>query len=137
VNRTRIRPNTRARISRLLGERGAAAVEFALVLPVILVLLLGIIDLGMYFYSDLQLQQTARDAARYLSLGDEAGAQAVIDHLVSDPPPQTSVSASVTPGAPLAQCSVRLTGRYRFLTPLPGLSPTLSFVASATMREGQ
>jgi Flp pilus assembly protein TadG len=122
------------------SERGVAAVEFALILPLLLVLLLGIIDFGLYYYSDLQLTQSARDAARYLSLGEEDDAWAVINNLQGDPPPQTSVSGSVTPGAPLGQCSVSLTGTYTCLTPLPrliGIDQELSIVVSATMREGK
>ena len=122
------------------SERGAAAVEMALVLPLVLLLLLGIIDFGLYSYSDLQIEHTARDAARYLSLGDEAGAQAVVNQLVGDFPPQTSISGAVTAGDPLDQCSVRLTGTYTCLTPLPrlfGIDQNLSIVASATMREAK
>ena len=49
-------------------DQGAAMVEFALVLPILLILLFGIIDFGLYFYNDLQLTQAARDAARYASV---------------------------------------------------------------------
>ena len=70
-------------------ERGAAAVEFALVLPLLLVLLLGIIDFGLYFYNDLQLTHVARDAARYLSVGETGAATTAIGnaHLVSTSAP--------------------------------------------------
>ena len=65
-------------------ERGAAALEFALVLPILLVILLGILDFGLYFYSDLRLTQGGRDAVRYLSVGRKS--QAIVGADVADPP---------------------------------------------------
>ena len=48
-------------------ERGAAAVEFAVVLIPLLMIMFGIIDFGLYYYNDLQLTHAARNAARILS----------------------------------------------------------------------
>ncbi len=45
-------------------DRGAAALEFALVLPVLLVLLFGILDYGRLFYDSIAIRQGAREAAR-------------------------------------------------------------------------
>ncbi len=45
-------------------ERGAAAVEFALVAPVLFLLLFGIIDYGMYFADALSVRQAAAESAR-------------------------------------------------------------------------
>ncbi len=55
------------------GERGAAAVEFALVLPVLLVLVLGAIDWGWYFYVREVVTNSAREGARAGSV-DATGA---------------------------------------------------------------
>jgi TadE-like protein len=53
-------------ISRLYRDSGAsAAVEMALVLPFLLVLLFGSFDLGNYFLSEHVLTKAVRDAARY------------------------------------------------------------------------
>lgn len=46
-------------------ESGANAVEFALVLPILLVLLFGIITGGMLYNQLLTLNQTAREGARF------------------------------------------------------------------------
>jgi Flp pilus assembly protein TadG len=119
------------------GERGAALVEFALVLPVLLVILLGILDFGLYYYNDLQLTHAARDAARYLSVGKVAEANDAIDKasLVST----TITSRSVDAGSTGNEATVTLTATYSFLTPLPNLVPgigggSIGIDASATMR---
>ncbi|SRR6266700_2176619 len=46
------------------SQRGAAAVEFALVLPLFLALLMGTIDYGYYFFSDQIVINAAREGAR-------------------------------------------------------------------------
>jgi hypothetical protein len=44
--------------------RGAVAVEFALILPVLLMLVFGIFEFGMLFRADLTVSQAARSGAR-------------------------------------------------------------------------
>lgn len=52
------------RRARRRGDRGAAAVEFALVVPILLMLVFGIIDYGIYFNNSLSARQGVREAAR-------------------------------------------------------------------------
>jgi Flp pilus assembly protein TadG len=49
----------------LRGERGAIAVEFAIILPVILVLVFGIVDFGHAWFMEHVLQNACREGARY------------------------------------------------------------------------
>ena len=51
-------------------ERGAAAIEFALVTPLLLVLVFGIIQYGWYFYAMQAGTSAAGDVARRASVGD-------------------------------------------------------------------
>jgi Flp pilus assembly protein TadG len=46
------------------GQSGAVAVEFALVLPILLVLLFGIIEFGLIMYDKALLTNASREAAR-------------------------------------------------------------------------
>ena len=46
-------------------EEGQAMVEFALVLPLLLVLLFGIIDFGWLFYNKIAINNASREGARY------------------------------------------------------------------------
>lgn len=54
-------------------SRGAAAVEFALVLPLLLTLVLGTIDWGWYFFVDQVVTNAAREGARAGTLVAPAG----------------------------------------------------------------
>jgi Flp pilus assembly protein TadG len=47
------------------GSSGQAMVEFALVVPILVVLLFGIIDLGLYVYSTNSLNEISRESARF------------------------------------------------------------------------
>jgi len=50
------------------GEKGQSAVEFALVLPLLLVLLLGIIEFGWFLNAKITITGAAREGARYLAI---------------------------------------------------------------------
>jgi len=53
-------------VARLIADRrGAAAVEMALALPLLLVLIFGAFDGGNYFLAEHVVQKATRDAARY------------------------------------------------------------------------
>ena len=47
-----------------LGERGAAAVEFALILPVLIMLLLGVTTAGLTYSDHLAITNSVREAGR-------------------------------------------------------------------------
>lgn len=55
----------------LRSERGAAAVEFALILPLLTVLLFGIIEFGRAYNAQVTLTHAVREGARALAIGDE------------------------------------------------------------------
>lgn len=53
---------------RLREDDGAAAVEFALILPMLLVLLCGLVDFGLAFTSKSTLTHATREGVRVLAL---------------------------------------------------------------------
>lgn len=57
------------------GDGGAAAVELALVLPVLLLVVFGIIDFGRALNAQITLTEAAREGARAESLGAVAAAR--------------------------------------------------------------
>ena len=50
---------------RLRGSRGATLVEFALVFPLFILLIMGTIDMGRYMAATASVNTAAREAARY------------------------------------------------------------------------
>ena len=52
------------------ADQGAAAVEFALVVPILVFLLFGIIDYGLYFTNSLSVRAGASEGARQASVGN-------------------------------------------------------------------
>ncbi len=56
-------------------DRGAAAVEFVLVLPVLLLLVFGIVDFGRMLNAQIVVTEAAREGARAAALIDEAAGE--------------------------------------------------------------
>ncbi len=61
------------RKKKLRGERGASAVEFGLIVPILLILVLGIIEFGHAFQVQGTLSAAAREGARAMALQNDQG----------------------------------------------------------------
>jgi Flp pilus assembly protein TadG len=59
------------------GNKGAAAVEFAIVLPVLIVLLFGIVEFGLILYNKAVITNASREGSRYGVLYRENGGTSV------------------------------------------------------------
>lgn len=55
----------------LFGKRGAAAVEFALIVPVLFTLMVGALDFGGFMNMQMRLENLSRSVAEYLLQGGE------------------------------------------------------------------
>ena len=53
------------------SERGAAAVEFALLLPLLLMLVLGTIEFGRAYNAQITLTNAARDGVRVMAIAND------------------------------------------------------------------
>ena len=58
----------------LKRSRGQSLVEFALVLPMLMILIFGVIDFGMALRSYITLTNATREGGRYAAIGNPAGA---------------------------------------------------------------
>lgn len=78
----------------LRDERGVATVELAMALPVLLLLLLGIIQIGLWIFMQVDVRQATREGARMIttSRNDATGVQDVENRIAS------SVSSEVDTG---------------------------------------
>ena len=74
---------TRRLFARRRPESGASAVEFALVLPVLLLIIGAIIDFGFIFAQQIAFNTSARDAARAGVLPSIAGAKQTCGQIAS------------------------------------------------------
>jgi Flp pilus assembly protein TadG len=66
-----LRTSTKAALSRIFmwhERRGNTAVEFAFLLPVLLLMLLGIVEFGRLLWTQSSLQHAAEAAARYAAI---------------------------------------------------------------------
>ena len=74
------------RRGRTRNERGAAVVEFALIAPLLLLIVFGIIDFGWMLMKANLVNNTTRDAARVASLsGSYTDIDSVIDSELATP----------------------------------------------------
>jgi Flp pilus assembly protein TadG len=94
---------------RMKSERGAAVVEFALVVPILLGLVFGIAEFGNAFFVQATMAGAAREGARALALGDPTAvpraktAMSGIGSSSSPPPTFTTVACPSTNPPPPAQ----------------------------------
>ena len=118
-------------------ERGQELVEYALILPIMMLILMSILDLGraVYYYS--AINNSAREGARYgvINPDDPAGIEAVVRNkaVVLNPANLTVVISSPD------EDTVRVTLTYQFtpITPIVGTllgSNEVTLGSQATMR---
>lgn len=109
------------------GERGATAVEFAIVVPLLLLILLGLVDFGRLFYVQISLNAASREGARASSLSESAADVTSIVQASSPGaaqlgfPGSTDLSVVQTPCDPAAKgelTSVTVSTNFRFFTPV-------------------
>ncbi|SDY67787.1 TadE-like protein [Modestobacter sp. DSM 44400] len=86
---------------RLRDERGASAVEFALIVPLLVLLVLGIVEFGHGFQVQGTLSAAAREGVRAMALqNDPAAARAAVRYAADSlDPPITDAQIAITPGA--------------------------------------
>ncbi len=75
-------------------DRGAAAVEFALVLPILIMLLLGVIEFGYAMFVQSTIAGAAREGARSLAITQSTSS--AIQVAVSAAQPAVNISGEVT-----------------------------------------
>lgn len=109
---------------RLRNERGATAVEFAFIVPLLIVLVIGIAEFGHAFQVQGTLSAAAREGVRLMALqNDPAAARAAVRNAASSLNPgvtdaQIAISPVSCPTLDAGSTQVRLTVDY----PMPYLT---------------
>jgi Flp pilus assembly protein TadG len=95
-------------LDRLRDERGASAVEFAFIVPLLVVLVLGIAEFGHAFQVQGTLSAAAREGVRVMALQNDpvAARAAVRDAATTLDPGITDAQITITPSA----CPVSASG---------------------------
>jgi Flp pilus assembly protein TadG len=103
-------------------DRGSVAVEFALLLPVLLLLIFGIIDFGRAINDQITLTQAAREGARLAALGYSTSAVTTRAQSAAtglSPVPTVTVTTACPTGAGTGvDAVVKLTYTFSFVTPV-------------------
>jgi Flp pilus assembly protein TadG len=112
-------------------EHGAAVVEFALVVPILLLLVLGIAEFGRAYYIQASLSQAAREGVRVMALQNSTAGAVAATQAAAQPLTPTNITVSpsncVASGStPAATATVTVTYSFSFLTSLFGSGLTLT-----------
>jgi Flp pilus assembly protein TadG len=114
------------------GDRGAAAVEFALLLPLLLLIVFGLIDFGRALNAQITLTQAAREGARLAALGSYSTSQ-ICTRVVTAATSLslTCTNVTVTSSCPSSSSStgvgtgdgvVQVTYPFTFVTPIGAIA---------------
>ena len=109
------------------SERGAVAVEFALLAPVLVMLLLGIMEFGRAYNVQVSLSSAAREGVRVMAItNNPTGARtAVKNAAVAVQPALTDSNITVTPNVCTSgtQVTVKVSYTLSTLTGIAGPFP--------------
>ncbi|WDZ85599.1 TadE/TadG family type IV pilus assembly protein [Micromonospora cathayae] len=105
------------------ADRGSAAVEFALLLPVVLLIVFGLIDFGRMLNAQLTVNQAAREGARATALVDADQGDARVTE-ASRPVGAVGRTIQDCPASPGSDddAIVDVTYDFSFVTPLAALA---------------
>lgn len=129
-------------VGRHQQEGGVALVEFAMVLPLLLVLVFGIVDFGRAFQTWITLTNAAREGARLGTVSQDVQA---VRRRCESTAALNGVSCSVSGLPGITGQDVTVTARFtlRFITPVgslisliggQGMRTTYNMSSTATMR---
>lgn len=99
-------------------ERGSVAVEFALLAPVLVMLLLGIMEFGRAYNVQISLSSAAREGVRVMAIGNDATAArtAAKKAATALQPALTDANIAVSPATCTTGAQVTFTITYTLAT---------------------
>ena len=127
----------------LLSERGASAVEFALVLPALMLILFGTIEFGMVMYSRAVLTNASREGTRagivqQIPKPSAGDIQSVVTNYLSGTginPGDVTISVAGAGGVFPNDLTVSASYPYSFFVPaILGLGGSITLTTQTVMR---
>lgn len=117
------------------SERGAVAVELALVLPLLIFLVLGIVEFGRALNTQITLTHAAREGVRVMAISDDAAASKIAagDAASLLDPALMTIALSPTDCAP--DTNVTMTISYELDT-ITGIAGPFSLTGKGVMSCG-
>jgi Flp pilus assembly protein TadG len=103
-------------------DSGAAAVEFALLLPVLLLVVFGIIDFGRALNAQVTLTQAAREGARLAALSQPNVVSRTQAAATGLSPVTVAVTACAAGATQTSNATVRASYLFSFITPIGAIA---------------
>ena len=121
------------------SRRGQTLIEFAMILPILMMLIFGVIEFGRYLYLKNSVTNAAREGARKAVVTNPWSDSTVKQYLVDNSPISLNLgNINITPTSPTPGAAVTVTVKIPFTSVVPSLIPQFtnlsSIRASATMR---
>ena len=120
------------------GERGAAAVEFALILPILILLVLGLIEFSRVYNIQISLSNAAREGARTMAVQNSLSIarSAAIAAAPSISPAVSDAQIAISPTTCTAGATVDVTISYNVSLMTGFFGATLPLTGKGVMRCG-
>lgn len=101
------------------GERGTALIEFALILPLLLVVTIAVVDFGRAFFVKNVLEQAAREGVRLRAVTSSADSMLVTQRVnaVAAPANVTITNVLIEGPTPAKQVHVKVTASFNWIFP--------------------
>jgi len=114
-------------------DRGAAAVEFALVLPMLLLIIFGLIDFGRMLNAQITLTEAAREGARANALSSSVPSR--INLATQNLGPAGTVGYSINQDCALSADNAQVTTTYsfKFVTPVGAIAKLMGGSLNGTV----
>ena len=130
-------------LNQKIGEKGAAALEFAIVLPLLVILVFGIVDFGLLLYNKQVITNASREGARAGIARSTTSIEDVVanycrNHLFPDGSMPSAVTVSGRNGPFQSDLTVTVTYVHSFLfAGIIGLRPAISITGRTVMKMEQ
>jgi len=138
------------------GSRGVAAIEFAVIVPTLVLMMICTVDLGMGIYRKMQVQNAAQAGAAYAmfhgfaadSISTAVTSATSFSGIAASPAPSQSCGCASNTGVTSATCSstcsggsvtgtyvtVSAQGTYNTILPYPMIPNSFTLAAQSTVR---